>query len=455
MSIALNILTRVAATTKRTEKESILRGLSAKEANLIKQLAIAAYDPYLNFYITAPSLDEIAANYDSKMPLTEAISSAIIMLGERHITGNQAALYVKDTLSKLALGDQEVYCRAINRDLRIGCSASTFNKVWPGLIPEFDLMACHTLDEKTEKKMNWNAAYAQLKYDAARVAVIVKDGIVSYRTRNGLVYQICNPTLDNFFLDAIARLDREPNTKPRDLVFDGELYQLTESGKPASRQISNGVATKLIRGTASLEQQNNIGITVWDAVPLDMFEQGRCNTQYRLRWKLVQQLFMEDSCALVRCAETHYVYSANDAKDLAAKYMRAGEEGIIVKDPDGIWEAKRSHACLKVKAVRECDLRIVGVVEGTGKYEFMMGALEMESEDGAVVVSVGTGFSDDQRIEFWKARDEMLNGIATVRYNELILPTDGTIYSLFLPRFVEVRPDKDVADGLAKIKAGT
>ena len=46
---------------------------------------------------------------------------------------------------------------------------------------------------------------------------------------------------------------------------------------------------------------------------------------------------------------------------------------------------------------------------------------------------------------------EYLGKIITVKYNEKITKKDSDEISLFLPRFVEVRADKDVADNLDRI----
>ena len=44
-----------------------------------------------------------------------------------------------------------------------------------------------------------------------------------------------------------------------------------------------------------------------------------------------------------------------------------------------------------------------------------------------------------------------INKIITVKYNEKITKKDSDEVSLFLPRFVEVRIDKDSADTLDRI----
>ena len=131
-----------------------------------------------------------------------------------------------------------------------------------------------------------------------------------------------------------------------------------------------------------------------------------------------------------------------------------GQEGIILKDKDGIWENKRAKHQIKFKGEMECDLEITEVVEGTGKYAGKLGAVVCRSrpEDGKyLTVNVGSGFNDDHRDNLWAIRDQLVGKIVAVKYNMRSKNKAGE-ESLFLPIFVEVRYDKDVADTIGDIK---
>jgi ATP-dependent DNA ligase len=128
-----------------------------------------------------------------------------------------------------------------------------------------------------------------------------------------------------------------------------------------------------------------------------------------------------------------------------------GEEGIILKSRDGIWEDKRSKTQIKFKGELECDLKIVAVEEGSGKAAGMLGAIVCESADGVVKVNVGSGFTEEHRINLWHIKKEILDRIVVVKYNSRITNKQGE-ESLFLPVFIELRDDKDVADKSKDIK---
>ncbi|WP_418625471.1 hypothetical protein [Sutterella wadsworthensis] len=61
-----------------------------------------------------------------------------------------------------------------------------------------------------------------------------------------------------------------------------------------------------------------------------------------------------------------------------------------------------------------------------------------------------SGFNDKMRKEIWENRSNYLDKIVTVRFND-IMQKEGEVASLFLPRFVEFRNDKILADSFRRI----
>jgi hypothetical protein len=79
----------------------------------------------------------------------------------------------------------------------------------------------------------------------------------------------------------------------------------------------------------------------------------------------------------------------------------------------------------------------------------MLGAIVCESSDGILRVSVGSGFSEEQRKQYWG--ENILDKIVAVKYNMRSVDKQGK-QSLFLPVFIELRNDKEVADSNDSIK---
>ena len=79
---------------------------------------------------------------------------------------------------------------------------------------------------------------------------------------------------------------------------------------------------------------------------------------------------------------------------------------------------------------------------GTGKNKGLLGALTAETDDGNIRVNIGTGFSDEQRKLF--TEEFVMGKIVEIEYNQRISSGGGRdTDSLFLPRFIELREDKD------------
>jgi len=152
----------------------------------------------------------------------------------------------------------------------------------------------------------------------------------------------------------------------------------------------------------------------------------------------------------VSLIENIEVASEDEAHHLFEEYFSKGEEGIILKDITKGWEDKRVKHQVKFKGELECDLLCVDWQEGTGKNVGKLGALVLESSDKLVKVNVGSGFTDEQRDKY--TMNNTVGKIVAVKYNAKIQDKKTGEFSLFLPVFIELREDKDVADSLSSIK---
>jgi DNA ligase 1 len=83
-------------------------------------------------------------------------------------------------------------------------------------------------------------------------------------------------------------------------------------------------------------------------------------------------------------------------KDRLRLVVADGGEGLMLHLASAPYVTGRSDALLKLKPVSDAEAEVVGYVPGKGKYEGMMGALELKTESGQRF-KLGTGFSDQQR----------------------------------------------------------
>lgn len=405
-----------------------------RDNETLREVVRLALDPFTQFYQRKIPSYKRGAD-ENTIKLEEGVD-ALFDLSNRHVTGNAAIEHLTNILTNLTPEDAKVIERIIQKDLKCGVQVSTANAVWTGLVHEYPVMLCSQFEQKLVDKVQY-PALVQTKMDGMRFNAIVRGGKVEYRSRNGKEIQLLG-NLDEDFLTLAEDID---------CVFDGELL-VNDKGVVLDRQTGNGILNKANKGTISDLEARKVHATVWDVIPYLYFVDGECPTPYGTRMESLNVLFDKHQPKKVHLVDSWEVENYEEAKTLFEGLLAQGQEGIILKDKRGIWENKRAKHQIKFKGELECDLKIVGVEEGTGKYAGMLGAVLCESSDGVVQVRVGSGFNDDQRKNLWK--ENLVDKIVAVKYNMRIKNKLGE-ESLFLPIFIEVRDDKDVADASNQI----
>jgi len=434
------IIEEIKAESSKNAKIAILT--KHKDNQLLQDVIVACYSPYVQYYMRKiPAYTTVAK---PKINLSEALV-ALKQLTARTYTGHAAIEYVTDLLASLPADDAYIVERIIKKSMDAGFSESTANKVWKKLVPTYPCLLAKGCDDKTIKKMTF-PAYSQLKADGMRINVHITDGKVHMCGRSGKTVDILGE-LDADMLELTANLGF---CDPK-VMFDGELVLVEDDGSVMERKKGNGKLNKAIRGKMPADEAARVRIRVWDVISQDAFNAQKDETPYSTRFELVKNAVAKANTSKVELIETIEVADLAAAEKHFAEMLKRGEEGTLLKSKDHAWEDKRSYGLLKMKAIKDADLEVVGWVEGTGKYEGMLGALVCQSSDGKIEVSIGSGFSDEQRKTY--TEKNTVGRVIEILYNERITSRDRTdTDSLFLPRFVELREDKDVANSSAEIK---
>jgi DNA ligase-1 len=270
----------------------------------------------------------------------------------------------------------------------------------------------------------------EVKLDGVRVLTIVyPDGRVDQFSRNGK--ELLNfPHVKEQFARVLAEGGVSQPT-----VFDGEI--MSSSFQDLMKQVHRKSDVK----------SNDAVLNLFDIIPLDDFEKGICATPQETRSQFLKVWYgtWSDKLPNVAVVGQERVDLDTDAgqkryKEINAQAIAGGYEGIMLKEPNAPYEVKRSVAWLKLKPFIEVSLEVTDVEEGTGKNVGRLGAFVCSGHDDGkdIVVNVGSGFSDDQRIEFWRLRGEIVGNIVEVRADAITQNQDGS-YSLRFPRFLRFR----------------
>lgn len=443
MSQIYNILKELEAVNGKNAKLEILK--KNKDNTLLQAVLKATLDTTTTQYYIK-KIPQYFPNTGKGPDLSWALEQ-LGRLSRRAVTGNNAVKHLQMILDSVESMDAKVIERVIERDLKCGVDTSV-DKIWPGLIPEYPMMLSSPSSEKVLAAMRW-PAIGQLKSDGMRFNAQVRDGVVSYFSRQG------RP------LDLLGELDVEFQSAARaygeDVVFDGELLLLDNEGSISSRTTGNGVISKAVKGKISKAEASRVIAKLWDVIPCKVWDKC-CKLSDKYGYRLdeltrvikIAQKFAKSE--RIQLTDTRVVNNIDEANAMFEEYLAKGEEGIILKDARAQWENKRAKHQVKFKAEEEADLIVVGWEEGKkgSKNEGKLGALIAESSDGKIRVNVGGGWSDELREEIKDG--DWAGEIIAVRYNCRVKDKRGGVESLFLPRFICKREDKTVANSNEEIK---
>lgn len=432
-----NLIKQLENTSSRKEKEAILESLKGtQDEQIFKYIAYLTYDPAIDFYVKE---FEAPTEFVQSMTLLEALKDLQNIIAMRHLTGNMARQWIEMTMGSLSDEDAEVFKRVVKRDLLCGASAKTINKVFPDTIYVHPYMRCSSLSEKTLKKISL-PCYSQTKMDGLYCDIIVtKDG-VDYRTRNG-----------SYMLFNEEERDKELLQNFAGKVFMGEALALHENSTVVmDRQSSNGYLN------SDDVDPERVVFYVWDLVDEKSFYENKCNRPYSDRYSdLCDALSDSDCFNYLHIVDTKECHSQNDLIEHLKEKINEGEEGTVIKDKAMIWKPGTSTQQIKCKIIFDCDLVVTGYKMGTNSNEDKLGAITCETSDGKLSVSAGTGFTKKQRDDLLKVVDDWIETgqIVTIRGNGVITNENNPDkYSIFLPRFVEARNDKNEADSLERVQ---
>ncbi|MEA2343969.1 MAG: bifunctional non-ous end joining protein LigD [Thermoanaerobaculia bacterium] len=223
----------------------------------------------------------------------------------------------------------------------------------------------------------------ELKYDGFRAVCAIVDGSIAMWSRNELDLAPRFPAV----AAALSKL------KVPEVVIDGEIVVLDEQGAPRFQLLQQGDRREIL--------------IVFDILWLD--GKDLRNLTYNERRTMLEKT-LKRTPAAIKVSEK-ITTSGAEALERAKK---SGWEGVIAKRRSSVYEPRRSKDWLKIKAINEQELIVVGWNPSTSS-ERQVGSLHLAvmGDDGALHYAgkVGTGFSAKQRV-WWK--DELSKDVVPV-----------------------------------------
>ena len=313
--------------------------------------------------------------------------------------------------------------RCILKDLRMGVSDVTVNKVWPGLIRTFE---CGLADVCKDLKESKYPIYGEPKIDGVRAVAILRPEDPQYGT--AFKVEWCSRSGNELFnIDSITKeimLNISAAQVGTGLVLDGELFS-----KNLHHTLGLVRSSKTKRSVADTDQ---LKYHVFDMIPLNQWDERNVTLGYLSRKKMLKALFAGGDFLQCELVPETTLLSPQDAQIFYEACLKDKYEGIMLKDQHARYIFGRSEAWLKHKPFDLDPFTIVGYFEGEGRLAGMLGGFNVEVTEGKIC-KVGGGLSDQQRVDFWERRESFNGKRAVVKYKEK--SKDGVLREPVFVRF--------------------
>jgi DNA ligase-1 len=404
---AVNVIELISKTAGYNDKQYILK----KNENVkgLKEILRFIYNPYHKTGISS-------AKFQRVLEIAEALTSeklvdyeAMLRYFKTHQTGTEtdlvmAAHFINSTRTQYPDYPYaiEVARAIITQDFQIGVTSTTLNTVYgKTFIPKIDCMLGKKFGDVGPAKTKWPCIVTE-KLDGIRRVLVKENGVCRFYSRSGHE--------DTGLIEILE----EARYLPDNRVYDGELL--------AAGDFSDSIALRQATNSISNSSGNKTGLifNVFDMLDVEDYWEGK-STENALTRKIMLgatlmdesiQLLDENWPMLIASYGIHQnlnfikpvsilgvVKSIDEVDRIVEPIWARGGEGVMLNSVSGFYEKKRSKELLKVKKTREFVLKVIDVIEGTGKFEDMLGALIVDYN--GVRLGVGSGLTEAQRRLIW------------------------------------------------------
>jgi DNA ligase-1 len=425
----IDILNEVAATSKGSEKEAILA--KHKDNSVLQEVFFYTYSSYHTFGVKKYNEPKSTGS----MTIEDCFGKAKVlldMLAKREVTGGAAQDAIAIVLSCYEKDSQDVICRILDRDLKCGATDTIMNRLVPNLVPSFDVALAHKFDDKSEKVVtfdgNW---FCSRKIDGCRCPVIIQGKNRTAYSRQGKEFTTIDLVKEEL-AELIATLGEDS------MAFDGEIGLVDKNGN----EDFQGIMKEIKKKDHTIK---NPMYQIFDMMTVDEFFGKTKSPLFATRLAKVRNAMEGKKFKYISLLEqvplTEESFAAMQKKADEGKW-----EGLMLRK-NTVYESGRSKNLLKVKKFHDAEYVVEDVEFGPMNFtEKGIGSQEItclrcvKIRHKGCVVSVGSGFSKDQRIEFMADPKKILGKTITVKYFEETTNQNGG-FSLRFPVIKVVHGD--------------
>ena len=385
------------------------------DSEFLQKIFKYTYNPYWKYNVTSKNCKKKSGLF--KYNTYETLFDLLDDLSNRVITGHDAIAAVNAFV--MANNQYEdIIFNIIDRDLKMGANTRSINKVIPNLIPTFKVALANPYNPKRTdfKNEEW---FGSRKLDGVRCICRKEGNTVSFLSRSGKEFL----TLGN--------LETEVLKIPGNFIFDGEVCMVDENGA----EDFQGIMKEIRKKNHTIA---NPKFFVFDYLTLEEFDNQVGTTPLVERLKAGYDLLPETiDCSVLEFLPQEQISNDGQFTEMAKDAEEAGFEGIMVRKNVG-YEGKRSHNLLKVKKFHDAEYTVLDAINGNIRWTENGKQIEKECLSSIIIehkgckVSVGSGFSKEQREMYYESPQDIIGKTVTIQYFEESKNQTGG-YSLRFP----------------------
>lgn len=436
-----DMVTRLRATSSRKEKMDILKMFPT-----LQDVLQVTYNDFVTYGVTTKNvrMDKVIFNEN---PLIGCLVTRWMELSKelsgRKLTGNNAIERLEFEFATanyftgiLGFNANDLLKCFIEKDFRCRIGAKDINKVYPDLIPVFEIaLAEKFYDSKKPKHqelVNTGKWFISRKLDGVRCIAVVQNKQVSFFSRSGLPY-------NNYGEYAQVILDQFKD-KDFDFVLDGEMIKMNDDG---SDDFKSSVSQARKKG----HNVTDLKYIVFDFLELHEFQKGKSNENFAVRYEYL----LEDMKNLVNPKMLDVLeqveHSSESYSNMVKQCRDEGWEGLMFRK-NALYVGKRSTDILKWKEFEEeefvCE-RIesdtkLKVVNGKEVEVPVLARMFITYKGESVKVSPSL-MSDEEMIHYHNHPEDIVGKVISVKYKQETCDKHGKV-SLQFPVWKCTHGDK-------------
>jgi DNA ligase-1 len=382
--------------------------------SFIQRILYYTYNPYFNFGVTSANLkkrSDLISQTSDYLDFFDLLDDLIARKITGHLAIERTNRFIQDYVEY-----SDLIYQIIDHNLETRATTTLINRVNPNLIPTFSVALAHDYTKVKGVDLTDGTWRISRKLDGVRCLAIIRSGKVSFFSRNGKEFE------------TLGRVKSEIEALGiNDCVLDGEICIMKEDGSDDFQGILKQIQCK----DYTIEHPR---FWVFDILTLEEFDSRKGDSS--LTKRLTRINF--DSSIIVKLPQSSV--TAESALIAMRSHAKSqGWEGLIARRDVG-YEGDRTKNMLKLKDFYDAEYLVKSaimekqrvIVEGREVEEEVLSAVIIKHKGN--LVRVGSGFSMEERREYYANPEKIIGSVINVQYFEETVDQHGN-NSLRFPVF--------------------